>query len=57
MKKWYTSKVLWVNVIAVAVVVAEYLIAQKIYSPELHALVLAVINIVLRFVTHSGLTK
>ena len=56
-KKWYTSKTLWVNSIAIALMVAEYLIANQIYSPELHALILAILNLLLRVVTNTGVTK
>ena len=56
-KSWYTSKTLWVNVLAIAVMIAEYLIVNKIYSPEIHALVLATINLGLRIITKTGLTK
>ena len=57
MKKWYLSKTLWVNIVAVLVVVAEYLIAEKIYMPEVHAIVIAVLNLVLRVITKQKLTK
>ena len=57
MKKWYLSKTLWVNVLAIAGMVAEYMITNQIYSPELHAMVLAIINLALRFVTKSGIMK
>ena len=57
MKHWYESKTLWVNVLAIAGMVAEYLIAQQIYSPEIHAIVLATINLGLRIVTNTGLTR
>ena len=57
MKKWYMSKTLWVNALMIAGMVAEYFIAEKIYSPEIHAIVIAVINLGLRIVTKSGLMK
>ena len=56
-KSWYLSKTLWLNVLAVLGVIAEYLITKQVYSPELHVMVLAVINIVLRAITKSGLVK
>ena len=57
MKKWWKSKTLWVNVGAIIVVVAEYLLTEQIIYPELHAVILAVVNLGLRIVTNSGLTK
>ena len=56
-KSFWKSKTLWLNVIAIAGMVAEYFIANQIYSPETHAIVLAVINFGLRLVTNTGLTK
>ena len=57
MKKWYMSKTLWVNALMIAGMVAEFFIAEKIYSPEIHAIVIAMINLGLRIVTKSGLMK
>ncbi len=57
MKKWYMSKTLWVNALMIVGMVAEYFIAEKIYSPEVHAIVIAVINLGLRIVTKSGLMR
>ena len=57
MKKWYLSKTLWVNVLVMVGMVAEYLIAKKLYSPETHALALAIINLGLRFLTTTKLMK
>ena len=57
MKKWYQSKTLWVNVLVLAGVVAEYLITNQLYLPEVHAVVLAVINLGLRFTTGTKLSK
>ena len=56
-KKWWHSKTLWVNVLAILAMIAEYLLTNQIYSPELHAIVIALINFALRFVTNSNLTK
>jgi len=57
MKTWYKSKTLWLNVIAILGMVAEYLITNQIYSPEIHAIVLAALNLGLRLITNTGLTK
>ena len=57
MKKWYRSKTLWINILAICVVVAEYSLAQQIYSPELHALTLAIVNIILRTITSQAVVK
>ncbi len=57
MKKWYQSKTLWVNVLALAGMVAEYLLANHIYSPQAHAIALGAINIGLRLVTTTGIER
>lgn len=57
MKSWYASKTLWINVLAVAAMVVEYLVTQEIIMPEIHALVIAAINLGLRFLTKTAITK
>jgi len=52
LKKWYTSKTLWVNLIAVA----AGIIGGDALSPEMQVGILAVINMVLRAVTNTGIT-
>ena len=56
-KRWFHSKTLWANAIVIALMVAEYLLAQKIYSPEIHAIALAILNMILRKLTTTGITK
>jgi hypothetical protein len=52
-KKWYASKIMWVNIIAVA---AGLLQTQTgfIIDVEAQAAILAVINIVLRAITKEA---
>ena len=57
MKRWIYSKTLWVNALAIAGMIAEYLVSNQIYAPEIHAIVLAVLNLALRLITNTGLTK
>jgi len=56
-KKWYTSWTLITNVCAIAVMIGEYLVTQQIIQPEIHAIVLAIVNLILRFKTNTGVTK
>ena len=56
-KKWYQSKTLWVNAGAIALMIAEYLLLEQIYSPEAHAIVVAVLNFALRFATKKPVCK
>ena len=54
-KKWYTSKTLWANALAVV----GGLVAKKFgftISAELTASILVIINVVLRTVTKSNIT-
>jgi len=57
MKKWYRSKTIWTNTIAIVVMVLVNLglteVSQEIATAE--ASILAVINLVLRIVTKQGL--
>jgi len=48
-KKWYTSKTLWANGIAIA---ASFFAPDTI-TPDLQVKILAVINLILRLVTKS----
>ena len=53
-KRWYTSKTIWVNLIAIASVVLFNLTGTSMEAEEQAALatgILAVVNIVLRAVT------
>ena len=57
MKPWYASKTLWFNLLAAAVFVAGYF-GYSDFAPDqnLLALVAAVVNLVLRFVTRQAIT-
>ena len=57
MKRWWESKTLWLNALAIAGMLAEYMVTNQIYSPEIHAIVLAALNLGLRIITNTGLTK
>ena len=50
MKKWYLSKTLWVNIVALAAIIAQTA-AGFVIDPESQAAILAVINLILRAVT------
>jgi len=53
MKKWYLSKTIWVNTIGAIVLVVEYVTTQSTVGAEVGAMVLAILNILLRFVTNQ----
>ena len=51
-KKWYESKTLWLNLIAIASIVLQS--HTGLYLPmELQLLILSTINIILRSITHK----
>jgi len=57
MKKWYKSWTLIVNACAIVILVTEYLVTKQIVNPEIHALVVAIANIILRLKTNKAVTK
>lgn len=57
MKKWYHSKTLWVNAIAIiAAIIVNFNVdlSEQILAAE--ASILGVINLILRVITNQGLT-
>lgn len=52
MKKWYLSKVFWINVIAIGALIvrSEY---GLVMTPEAEITLLGIINIILRAMTHE----
>lgn len=54
-KKWYTSKTLWVNVIALAGAVGQELSGHGLLSAETQIALLGLINIILRLATNKSI--
>ena len=54
MKKWYTSKTIWVNVVAAISLFASSQFGYTL-STETQAGIIAVLNIILRIITKSPL--
>ena len=54
-KKWYRSKTLWVNLIAILVLIIQTQ-TGFIISPEEQVAILAVINLILRWITGEPIT-
>ena len=52
-KKWYTSKMLWVNSIALVAIVIQMITGREAFNTEAQVSLLAVINIVLRLITNK----
>jgi len=53
-KKWWQSKTFWVNLIAAAALIAQGITGREIViAPETQALLLALINLLLRAITRQ----
>jgi uncharacterized membrane protein len=59
MKRWYQSRTLWINIIAIVALALNHLYGIEMdaeLQSTLATTVLAIINIVLRVKTNQGLT-
>ena len=54
-KRWYTSKMVWVNLLAIVALVAQAEFGY-VLDAEAQAAILAVINLMLRMITKQGLS-
>ncbi len=52
-KKWYYSKTLWANFVAVAAIAVQGLTGKELFNPEMQGAMLGVANFVLRLITKS----
>ena len=52
-KKWWASKTLWVNAIALVAMIVQGITGKEIISLEYQAMALSAINFILRLVTKS----
>ena len=55
-KEWWRSKTLWVNIIAVLVIVVQGLTGFVI-TPEAQAGILAILNLILRLQTEEAIER
>ena len=56
MKKWYLSKTLWVNSLALAAVIVQLVTGKALFDSETQVAILAGINGILRLVTKEELS-
>ena len=54
-KRWYTSKTLWANLLAITALVAQAEFGY-VLDVEAQAVILAGINLILRIITKKGLS-
>lgn len=53
-KKWYTSKMLWVNSIALLAIIFQLATGREAINAEAQVSLLAVINLILRLITNKA---
>lgn len=51
LKKWWMSKTLWVNIIALIAIILQEATGHEAFNPEYQAMILGVINMILRTIT------
>jgi len=56
-KKWYHSRTMWLNLIAIAAIFAQWATGHQVIDVEGQAAILAVVNLILRAITNQGLAK
>lgn len=54
-KKWYQSKILWLNVISLVAVVLQIWSNKEVLSAEAQLSILSLINIILRVITKESI--
>jgi hypothetical protein len=52
-KKWYASKTLWSNAVAIAAIVIQGLTGKEVLSLETQGVILGVVNMALRLITKT----
>jgi len=55
-KRWFTSRTLWVNLLAAVALIVQYATGYEVFDIEAQATILAFINLVLRVVTGKSLS-
>ncbi|MFA6307093.1 MAG: hypothetical protein WC639_04790 [Patescibacteria group bacterium] len=55
--KLLTSKTFWVNVLALIIFVVQGLTGETWINPAIQAAILAVLNLILRYLTNDAVTK
>ena len=57
MKKWWQSKTVWANVVAGAAVLVQALTGDEWLDAEVQGAIIVIINLLLRLITKSQLSK
>ena len=56
-KRWFESRTLWLNAVAVALIVAQALQGQAWIDPEYQVFAVAVLNAIMRLITNKPLAR
>ena len=56
LKKWYQSKTVWVNAIAIIALLSEIVTGENVVDTETEVVIISIVNLVLRLITKEGLT-
>ena len=54
-KDWYRSRTVWVNLLAFAAFMTQAISGHEVLTVEAQAVIIAVLNIILRFQTDSAI--
>lgn len=55
-KKWYTSKTLYLNLIAIILIVVQSSIGVEVIPVEYQTVLIAILNILTRSITNTNIT-
>jgi hypothetical protein len=55
-KPWWVSRTLWINLLAAVAIIVQMITGKELFSTEVQAGILALINLVLRLRTNQGLS-
>lgn len=54
-KNWWKSRTVWVNLIAFSAFMAQAVSGHEVLTVEAQGVVIAILNVILRFDTNSGI--
>ena len=55
-KQWWKSKTIWANIVFGLAVIIQTVTGEAWLDAEVQAGIVAIVNLILRIVTHQGLT-
>lgn len=55
-KNWYTSKTLWLNIIAIIAIASQSVAGKEVVDPNAQTALLAIINMIVRLITNKPIS-